>query len=793
MGTYGPRPTSAPAGAIILHAGDNVSAIVNAAPVGATFYFEPGIYRSVSITPKDGQTFIGAEGAILNGSAVLTDWSQSGSTWVIGGQTQQGVRHATDQAAPGAQRAGYPETVFVDNVPLKPVDALSKVTVGTFYFDYNADKIYLGSDPTGHTVEAGKLAYAFHGSAQNVTIENLTIEKYDPPSQDGAIEGTNGSNWTIQNNEVRLNYAVGIHADNAPGTQMLNNYVHDNGEMGLGGSGNNILVQGNEIARNGGWAGLDPLWEGGGFKFGFTDGLTIRNNYSHDNIGDGMWTDTDAIHVLYENNVVMNNSGPGIQHEISYDAIIRNNTVIGNGFGDPRGWMFGAQIQIQNSPNVDVYDNRVDMTGANGITLIQGNRGSGPYGPYVITNDHVHDNIIVSRDATGVVGGDADTNLSGMLNGGNTWDNNQFYMTDYSGRFVWGNDYNFAGFESHTSGNGDTISQNYPNTDAWLTDVLPPADTDPPPPADTDPPPPADTDPPPPADTDPLPEDLVLIGGRGSDHLDGGDGNDQLYGRGGNDILVGHAGNDVINGESGRDILMGGPGNDVINGNSGKDYLLLDGTMQDYSFVVSRGGVTMANSAGEVDTVKNVEVFHFSDGTNYLVGRHGLVQTDDQSINKFLADSGADQSYFSAVPAAGTQQQLVQAAASDLGTGAPDPVVPQQDSSTPNASADNTGTGTTLTSLGMSPHTHGPLGGSNDQLTIIFGQALNQTGHPQGANKVLGNTAPWSAVDAASNNPTYADSALADLKQQLHDAFEHDGANVTTDELAALLHWTHHE
>ena len=41
------QPTSAPAGAIILHAGDNVSAIVNAAPVGATFFFEPGIYRGV--------------------------------------------------------------------------------------------------------------------------------------------------------------------------------------------------------------------------------------------------------------------------------------------------------------------------------------------------------------------------------------------------------------------------------------------------------------------------------------------------------------------------------------------------------------------------------------------------------------------------------------------------------------------------------------------------------------------------------------------------------------------------
>ena len=145
------------------------------------------------------------------------------------------------------------------------------------------------------------------------------------------------------------------------------------GEMGLGGSGDNILIQGNEIARNGGWSGLSPEWEGGGFKFGFTNNLVVRDNYSHDNIGFGMWTDTDNINTLYENNLLVHNSWGGISHEISYDAVIRNNTLIGNGYGDPRGWLWGAEIQIQNSQNVNVYGNKVDMTGGgvSGIALIQ--------------------------------------------------------------------------------------------------------------------------------------------------------------------------------------------------------------------------------------------------------------------------------------------------------------------------------------------------------------------------------------------------------------------------------------
>ena len=251
---------------------------------------------------------------------------------------------------------------------------------------------------------------------------------------------------------MRLNYAVGIIGRD--GSKIIGNFVHDNGQMGLGGSGDNILVQGNEIAKNGFWSGIDVLWEAGGFKFANTDNLIVRGNYSHDNHGSGMWTDIDNIHTLYEDNLVVHNTHIGITHEISYDAVIRNNTLIGNGYGDPRGWMWGAEIQIQNSKNVDVYGNRIDMTGGgNGVVLIQQNRGSGEFGPHVTTGNHIHDNVIVDHDSKGLIGGVADYNWSGMANGGNTWDNNQFYMPDVGNRFWWGGTYNFAGFEEPHYGN----------------------------------------------------------------------------------------------------------------------------------------------------------------------------------------------------------------------------------------------------------------------------------------------------------------------------------------------------
>ena len=465
MGTYGPTATSAPTGAIILHPGDNISALVSAAPAGATFYFEPGVYRGVSLAPKDGQTFVGAEGAILNGSAVLTNWTQSGNLWVIGGQTQQGPVNSSAEFLPSTQRPGHPDSVFLDNTPLKPVDALSKVVPGTFYLDYAADKIYIADNPAGHTIEAGKLTDAFHGNATNVTVQNLVIEKYDPEIGNGAIKGD--QSWTIQNNEVRLNYSVGITVQD--GSQVIGNYVHDNGEVGVGGGGNNVLVQGNELASNGFWSGIDPLWEAGGLKFAQTDNLVVRGNYSHDNNGSGLWGDIDSINTLYEDNVVVHNTINGISYEISYNAIIRNNTLVGNGYGDTRGWGWGSEINIQNSQNVQVYGNRVDMTGGgNGIVLIQQNRGSGAYGTYTTTGNQIHDNIIVDHDGHGYIGGFADYNQSGMLNGGNTWSNNQYFMSDGGGRFQWGGSETFPQFKAAAHETG-SISQSYPDTSGWLT------------------------------------------------------------------------------------------------------------------------------------------------------------------------------------------------------------------------------------------------------------------------------------------------------------------------------------
>src|SRR5207248_24882 len=64
----------------------------------------------------------------------------------------------------------------------------------------------------------------------------------------------------------------------------------DNGEAGLGGSGQNLLFQDCIVRRNN-WKGFDPGNEGGGCKFVNSDGVRVVNVESYENTGPGWWFD----------------------------------------------------------------------------------------------------------------------------------------------------------------------------------------------------------------------------------------------------------------------------------------------------------------------------------------------------------------------------------------------------------------------------------------------------------------------------------------------------------------------
>ena len=448
----------------------NIQAAVDANPPGTIFQLAAGVYRMQTVTAKDGDQFIGAlDGSgnrltTLSGAQTLSSFTRDGFGNYVATTTQTQPGQQTGYCSPGYSRCTFPEDFFYDNEPyLHNSAGREALAPGQYYFDYPSGSIYFrpkngGDDPNQHRVEYSRIRSAIAGGASRVTVRNLIIEKYAVPAQFGAIgDQYPGEGWVVQNNETRFNHGMGLHV--LSNGQVLDNYTHDNGQSGMGGSGTNILVQGNEIARNN-YTGIDHDFECGGFKFAWTDGLTVRNNYSHDNVGPGMWTDISSIRTLYENNVVMNNTRAGIFYETSYNAVIRNNTILNNGSFAPDDWFWNAQLQIAASQNVEAYGNVIlvnSENNGNGIMLIQQNRTSEPclFGPCRVANNFIHDNIIIvaGKRWHGSSGGVQDYTGVGDLyapSSNNRFSGNQFYVTDPNSAayWLWANRYQtFAGFQ----------------------------------------------------------------------------------------------------------------------------------------------------------------------------------------------------------------------------------------------------------------------------------------------------------------------------------------------------------
>ncbi|MFL5496393.1 MAG: right-handed parallel beta-helix repeat-containing protein, partial [Gemmatimonadales bacterium] len=287
----------------------------------------------------------------------------------------------------------------------------------------------------------GATPYAFDRGGSpfpsNVHIKGMIIQHYAPPQQYGAIlaggnKTQNTTGWVIEQNEIRNNETGGIRIGNK--TKVLNNYIHHNKQIGISGSGDSVLVEGNEISYNN-YLKIYPFGNVlGGAKFVNTRWLIVRGNKVHDNQGQGLWTDIENINVLYENNILTNNSGAGILHEISHSAIIRNNTARGNGF--TRDWVTGAGILISASDNVTVYGNTV-QDNKQGIVGIQQNRvHNGVDYSSNLKNMYVHDNTV--RVPSGGVSGIA----SGTGNLTYTSRNNRYVSDSYdmgsdSKPFTW--------------------------------------------------------------------------------------------------------------------------------------------------------------------------------------------------------------------------------------------------------------------------------------------------------------------------------------------------------------------
>jgi parallel beta-helix repeat protein len=212
------------------------------------------------------------------------------------------------------------------------------------------------------------------GNQSGVTVEYLTIEKFEPNANSAAVNPDSNTGWTVRYNLITLN-VQGAGVILGSGNVLRDNCLTLNGQYGfqsedtnswgqdsLTGGPYGITVSGNEISYNDtcdyeglldnsaiGWHNYDPVprahrnrhcgsvspdGDEGGFKLWQTNGVIIKGNYIHGNWGPGGWIDTDNANTTIADNTFTSNEGQAIFEEISYNFSIIGNYMADNGWAD---------------------------------------------------------------------------------------------------------------------------------------------------------------------------------------------------------------------------------------------------------------------------------------------------------------------------------------------------------------------------------------------------------------------------------------------------------------------------
>ncbi|MBV9991284.1 MAG: right-handed parallel beta-helix repeat-containing protein [Alphaproteobacteria bacterium] len=417
--------------AVVLSPADDLRLAVEAHPQATTFRLKPGLYRLQSVAPKDRDVFIGDDGAVMSGARLLETFERDGDLYVARDQPVDPNAMVHGECRRNFPRCGHPQDLYFDGKPLRAVAKKSELGPGRFFYDYRHAAVYFADDPAGRTVELSVTPFAFGGHGRDVTIENVTVEKYACADQQGAIgDQGQGHSWTIRDSEVRLNHGVGIIMP--PGSSVLHDFVHDNGEMGIGDGGGSGAIQDSEIASNV-WNGTDCNWECGGVKWSGVTEWIVTGNDVHDNQGPGLWADIDSQQMLIDGNRIERNLLAGVSIEISNNAIVSNNVFTGNG-ARRFHWGWYGQVQIQNSHAVQVEDNTLVLDprrGGNGIVVIQQDRGA----RHMPKDNRITGNDVTLAAGDGVVAGWFADYRPNAFAASNVFDDNRYHVAAPDGMF----------------------------------------------------------------------------------------------------------------------------------------------------------------------------------------------------------------------------------------------------------------------------------------------------------------------------------------------------------------------
>lgn len=354
-----------------------ISKATSAVPNGGTVVIRGGRYPEYVVVTKTVtiQNYPG-EAVWLDGAQPVTGWVADGSIWRRDGWTTRFdssptfTKGAPDYTEPGWRfvntdypMAAHPDQVFVDGVALRQVSTRAQVTLGTFYLDEVGSRLYIGSAPVGHTVEASTLSKALSVRAPGVVVRGIGVRRYAPSVHQMGAVTLEAPGATMENVVITDSASLDISVLGADVT-LRRLTVTRAGLLGIHARFADRLLLESSLVTGNNVEHFNQAPTAGGMKIGQTRGITVRGSYFSDNDGTGMWEDMSCFDSLIYGNSFANNGQHGLFLEISAKAIVADNLFTGNR---------GDGLIVNNTSNVQIWNNTLIGNGRP-LNLVQDDR-----------------------------------------------------------------------------------------------------------------------------------------------------------------------------------------------------------------------------------------------------------------------------------------------------------------------------------------------------------------------------------------------------------------------------------
>lgn len=288
---------------------------------------------------------------------------------VNSGGTNQGPCSWTDGSLdPSNPMAGDPQMVFIDGQYEHESPTLAGATGGAFYYDWANQKIYISTNPSGHTVELAARPMFAQLNGAGSKVLGLGFKRFAShiySNNNGVIYG-GGANQTYENDVFTQNAGPALQITRPAGSVVNHSVMAFNGGNGMGALGSiasggtdNFMITNNVFNNNNTelfWTSCHYSCGAGNMKLDKMAGYTLKNNIIENAQGHawGTWCDEGCTGGQTVDNIVRGNSQGGITYEISDTGIIASNLVYDNG---------GVGIAC-GSANTKIYNNTLFGNGS---------------------------------------------------------------------------------------------------------------------------------------------------------------------------------------------------------------------------------------------------------------------------------------------------------------------------------------------------------------------------------------------------------------------------------------------